>query len=267
MSACCGVKSVILNRRNDGSISITATGLKADVEAFLDEEIGGRITSIQKKQHIYTITKTDTSTADSYHRIQSSGIFKSVPKPIYDLYESDIVHKSLVPPTYDPDAEIYIRPTDDVYGAEGWTVKDILDELNLRVRIPSSLNYRVYEFNVRKGVPIVSLLQNLFPIPGLVVHNYNNYYYVSFPPGIPVPSNDLADMICSHEAHSVDTTTYGQLVVGMQGEPRYVIGLDGGTSDCGIDVTYNLVGGVFSVNKMTYSTVTEEQYVAAMYAD
>ena len=213
---CCGVKSAMFSRQSDGSLLVSATGLKDDVLAFLDQYTSsGKITSSERQAHLYTYTKTDLSKLDTFNKIETSGIFKSVPRPILNIYESEYTKKSFIPPTQDPDAAIYLRSTDDPYGVQGgWTVRDIIDTLDIPVSLPASLNYNVYELTVRRGMPIVTLLQSLFPIPGICVRLFHGTYYVA------LPTREIAltsSIICDLTGEGRSTTTYTYEVSGLQG--------------------------------------------------
>jgi hypothetical protein len=261
---CCGVKNVNLSMRGDGSMSLTATGLENDVLLFIASQLpNGVIISHERQNHLVTITSVDKTVADTYEKIQKGAIFKTVPQSIYKLYSGHLVHKSIVPPTMDPDSSVFIRTSEGMYGEMGWTVQEIIDQLEIPACIPSAFNYHVYEVTVRKGMPIIGLLQSLLPVPGLLIQRLDNIYYIGIPyHAVTVP---LGNGICRQTAYSSDYKVYKKTVQGMQGEALYIEdGLNDIIETENLTVQYNLVGEVFGILRSKQSTVNSEVFTSGL---
>jgi len=274
---CCAIRSLGMSKQTDGTISVTVTALAgqaSDIAVNIINDYGSdyQITSWRDEPPLRTVTAISKSASDTKYKLKMSGIFKSVPVEIYNLYKSGLYHTSIVPVTYEPDAERFIKPSEDIYGAEGWTVREIFDELNINIRIPGKLNYHVYSLNVQKNAPILSLLRTLFPIPGILIYYYNNKFYVTLPTSNPI---NTASGLCSVLGTSSNTTEYQYEVIGQQGEPLYIdennvervesSNLSLGILPASVDMTYNLVGGVFCINERQVSSVSITSQIIEEY--
>lgn len=263
---CCAIRNLSMTKQADGTITCTVTGFPDEIQPIAVKIISNygsvyQISSWKDDPPLRTITVVSKSSSDLNHKIKQSGIFKTVPLELYNLHRNGLFHQSIIPPNYEPGSQRFIRPSTDIYGTDGWTVRDIFEELNIKVNLPSSLNYHVYQLNVQEGAPILSVLRTLFPIPGINIYAYHGRFYVSLPTTDPIP--ELKDM-CELVGSVTDTVEYEHEVVGMQGEPLFIDSQAvekvavGNTATYGqlpatIDVTYNLVGGVFCINERSVS--------------
>ena len=273
--ACCGVKSVKLALQEDGSIIGTVSGLPSDVYEILPYVMRGaptsplspttakyRVTAWREDGAITTITAASI-VSDTYEKLPTSAVFKTIPSSIYDLYMSNLMTRSMQSPLESPDSRVYIRPS-DVYGTNGWTVSEILNELGISIRLPAAFNYHVYQLSVTKGSPIISLVHNLLPIPGLVIERDLSAvtstdllasYYVTVAKG----KGRFKGNACKLVGSSEKTVKQRPTVIGLPGEPLYVDGSALGTTADG-DLTLNLVGGISSI-KPSFSTVHTETII------
>lgn len=274
---CCSVRSLSVAKQADGTISVTVTALRDDAEVIAKDIIREfssefQITSWRDEPPLRTVTAISKN-SDMNHKIPKSGIFKSIPTEIYNLYQSGLYHRSIIPVTYEPDAERFIKPSDDIYGAKGWTCQEIFDELGLKVLIPSGLNYHVYQLSVQKNTPVLSLLRTLFPIPGILIYHYHGKFYVTMPSRDPIP--DARDQ-CRLVGESENEVDYKHEVIGQQGEPLYIdtdniervsSGSLNGQSEltANIDVTYNLVGGIFCINERKTTAASHTDRIIKEY--
>lgn len=262
---CCGIKNVRLSLQEDGSIISSVSGLQQDVYSVMHSVMSGtpssplvnntvsgryRITAWHEEGHITTVTATSIVN-DTFEKIPTSASFKTIPSDIYNLHMSGIITRSMHNPLDEPDTLIYIRSS-DLYGTNGWTVQEILDTLRIDAKVPAAFNYHVYQLNITRGAPVISLMYNLLPIPGLVIErkrhvkssNYIASYYITLANG----KGNFSGIECKVLGSSSRTTKFKTTVVGLPGEPRYVdaYSSSGGTST--MQVTYNLIGGVFSID-------------------
>ena len=274
---CCGIQSMSLSMQEDGSITASLSGLKGDCLDMISVVMAGgigvvkvasgdfRIVTWREEGPHFTITAVSIISA-TYEKIPTSAIFKTIPQPLYDLYTNNIILRSMQNPLEAPDSNIYIRSTPDVYGAEGgWTVQDILDTLGINANVPAAFNYHVYQLTLTRGAPIISLLHNLLPIPGMVIERIGNAnssnaftstYYINIAQG----SGSFNGTICATLGSSVKVDTYLNTVIGLPGEPQYISMPDPDTlSDATGQNTYtlNLVKGVFSIDTSTTTVVSE----------
>lgn len=275
--ACCGIKNVKLAMQEDGSVVGTVSGFAADVYDIMDYVMSGsptasggggyRITSWREDGVITTITAMSI-VADSYEKIPTSAVFKTMPTEIYDLYISQIIPRSIQNPLDTPDTEVYIRPS-NTYGTNGWTVQEILDTLKINAKVPSGFNYHVYQLSVTRGAPVISLMYNLLPIPGLMIERQINTiadedtiasYYITVAKG----SGYFSGNICKTVGSSSAIEMYSPTIVGLLGEPLYIEEVeqpddlpppDDAPDAQGTSITLNLIGGVFGVDKDTTVSV------------
>ena len=267
---CCGVKSIRLSHQEDGSIVGTVSGLAGDVYDIMYYVMSGspaipgvqgkyRVTSWREDGPIITLTATSVAST-AYEKIQTSAVYKTIPQEIFDLHMSNIITRSMQNPLESPDSNINIRAS-NIYGTDGWTVQEILDDLGIEATVPSGFNYHVYQLTVTKGAPVISLMHNLLPIPGLVIerkdylHDTNSIagYYITVAKGNGYFSGDL----CKVVGTSSKTDEYVPTVVGLPGEPLYVIGAQQPAATDELQLTVNLIGGVFSIDKTVAKVHTD----------
>jgi|WetSurMetagenome_2_1015567.scaffolds.fasta_scaffold47217_2 hypothetical protein len=268
---CCGIKHMQLSLQEDGSITGSMTGLKGDVYDMIGVMMSGALTS-RTGSNAYrintyredgaTITITASSIVnDTYEKLPTSAVFKTIPQEIYDLHISGVIARSMQNPLEAPDSQIYIRSS-DVYGTDGWTVQDILDTLGIKAVVPSAYNYHVYQLSVSRGAPVISLMHNLLPIPGLVIERVSSVisgntiaaYYISTARG----TGNFYGTTCVLSGNSSRTVQYETTVVGLPGEPQYIDALVSTTiGDADNSMTLNLIGGIFSVDVSTTENTVE----------
>lgn len=263
-SNCCGIKNISLSLNEDGSISASVTGLPGDVYAVMNSIMrveDNAYTIDSRRIDGVNITISATSDInDSYAKIPKAAIFKTIPSDIYSLHMSGIISRSMQSPLEAPDSDVYIRWS-DMYGTDGWTVREILKILHVDAEIPSNFNYHVYQLNVSRGSPIMSLLHNLLPIPGLVIERRHSRYYVSVADGHPGFRGNACQVIGA----SSKTKDYETVVAGTQGEPRYIIGEGGSNSSCNVTLEYNLVGGVWAITNTQQSAYDSTEAIDSMF--
>lgn len=261
---CAMCKSVSMTKNADGTVSVSVTAFGDAAEQVCKTIIGSidasyKVVSVTEDPPYSSITCTSDKNKDTRVTVKKAGIFKTIPTEVYELHKRGLFFKSIVPNTYSPESGRYIKQSEDIYGAVGWTVSEILTSIGANVSIPSSLNYHVYEMSITKGTPLVSILRSLFPSPGITIANYNNKLYVNLPTaGSAVDSTVdslLSGGICDIKTINVseNTTQYAYKVVGLQGEPKNVqsdteTGEDseGGST---MKITFNLAGGVFGITE------------------
>lgn len=270
----CGVRSINISMQEDGSISATVTGLPVEAKSMLHHIMMGnpaeiasgasskkyRITSMREDGPLVTYTAISTI-SDTLEKIPTSAVFKTIPSEVYDLHTSDIIPRSMQNPLESPDSLIYIRPS-DLYGTDGWTVQEILDILKIKAKVPAGFNYHVYQLSVSRGAPVISLMHNLLPIPGLVIERvfqlvsseYIAAYYITVADG----KGNFKGKSCKVLSSSTSSVEQKVTVVGLPGEPRYITGDTGVYSSGDITVQYNLIGGVFAIlgSTVTINTST-----------
>ena len=274
---CCGIKSVKLAMQEDGSVVGTVSGFASDVYDIMDYVMSGsptasggsgyKVTSWREDGVITTLTAMSIVT-DAYEKLPTSAVFRTVPTEIYDLYLSQIIPRSIQNPLDTPDTEVYIRPS-DTYGTDGWTVQDILDTLRIDANVPSAFNYHVYQLTVTRGAPVISLMYNLLPIPGLVIERQVSWvseqgtlasYYITVAKG----RGSFSGNTCKTVGSSSTTEHYMPTVVGLLGEPLYIEEVEQpdeippppeAPDAQGTKLTLNLIGGVFGIDKDTTVSV------------
>lgn len=258
-SFCCGVRSVKLSLQEDGAVIGTVSGLPGDVYSAMryvmsgvdDANAGDKytITSWRTEGALLTISAISTVTK-AYEKIANSAIFKTIPNDIYNLYISGIIPRSIQNPLDAPDSEIFIR-TSDIYGTDGWTVQDILDTLEINAHVPSAFNYHVPQLTVTRGTPIISVLHNLLPIPGLLIErdvrhsNGTVRYSITIAKG----RGRFTGTKCKTIGSSTKVTTYKPVVLGQLGEPLYIDApnpptIDTPTYAC----TFSLIKSIFNTD-------------------
>ena len=268
--SCCGIKSVRLALQEDGSVVGTVSGLESDVYDIMNFVMSGapsassetkyRITSWRVDGVITTLSAMST-VSDTYEKIETSAIFKTIPQDIYDMHISGVIPRSIQNPLESPDSTIYIRGS-DIYGTDGWTVQEIFDILGIDATVPSGFNYHVYQLTVTRGTPVISLLHNLLPIPGLVIERRAVFagpkgtigsYYINIAKG----RGSFSGSQCKVVSKSSKTTVYTPTIIGQLGEPKYIKEPDPAPVTPTLEYTLNLVKGVFSIDKTVTTSHTE----------
>lgn len=265
---CAMCRNISMTKNADGTIhvSVTAfgkeTALKVAKAIISKFDAKYQVTALREDPPWMTCTCMSEKNKDSNVPIQQAGIFKSIPGEIYDLHQRKLFFKSIVPGTLNPSAARYIKRSDDIYGAEGWTTSEILSAIGANVSPPASLSYHVYQMTIQKGVPLVSVLRSMFPIPGLTISNYDGHLYITLPDSstgaevanIVENSGSICDIV--HGGESKTTTEFAYKVVGVHGEPKTVEDIDDteeedseGQSE--VVLIMNKAGGVFGVKKRT----------------
>ncbi len=263
---CCGVKNISLSLQEDGSISATVTGFEADVYIVMNEIMRVQnnaytINSRRIQGAMLTISATSDQD-DTYEKIPAGAIFKTIPKDIYDLHMSGIIHRSMQSPLEAPDSDVYIKYS-DMYGTNGWRVSEILKMLDINAHIPSAFDYHVYQLTASRGSPIISFIHKLLPVSGLIVEKRFGGYYVSIAKG----SAYFAGNTCLIVGQTSKTTKYRTVVAGLPGEPRYIVGQSGQQALCGATVVYNLVGGIWAITETKMTMKSDQIRVESMFDD
>ena len=262
--ACCGIKHMQLALQEDGSISGSMSGLKADVYEMVAVMMSSavtsrpgssafRVTSFREDGPIVTISATSVVN-DTFEKLPTSAVFKTVPQEIYDLHVSGIIARSMQNPLEAPDSQIYIRSS-DVYGTDGWTVQEILELLGIKAIVPAAFNYHVYQLSVSRGAPVISLMHNLLPIPGLIIERVTSVssstiiasYYISTARG----TGRFNGTACVVTGNSSRTMDYDTTIVGLPGEPKYITATSTTIGNANNSMTLNLIGGIFSIDTST----------------
>lgn len=268
--SCCGIKSIRLSHQEDGSIIGTVSGLAGDVYDIMYYVMSGapavpgvsatyRITSWREDGVITTLTATSVAST-AYEKIQTSAVYKTIPQEIFDLHMSNIITRSMQNPLESPDSNISIRAS-DMYGTNGWTVQEILNDLGIEATVPSGFNYHVYQLSVTKGAPVISLMHNLLPVPGLVIERKEYLsntdsiagYYITIAKGYGGFAGDTCKLVGSSDK----TDLYVPTVVGLPGEPLYITAAEQLPATPELEVTVNLIGGIFSIDKSVTTVHTE----------
>lgn len=267
-TACCGIRSVKLSMQDDGSIIGTVSGLKQDVYNIMSFVMSGAsnvaganytISSWREDGVITTLTAV-SKVNNTFEKIPTSAVFKTVPTEIYNLHKERIIAASIQNPLEAPDSNVYIKQS-DIYGTDGWTVQEILDVLKIDAKVPSGFNYHVYQLSVTRGAPVISLIYNLLPIPGLVIERQSMTsgstiasYHITIAKG----HGHFTGTVCKTLGSSSVTVTYKPTIIGLPGEPRYITvptpfpdtpSVVPGTVDT--KLTRNLIGAVFSIDANT----------------
>lgn len=269
------VKQLSLSKSADSTISVSLTTLPDEVEInyteiykFYNFEL--ELKFAKKGPTSLSLSLVSKNTDGNNLKAQRSVVFKTMPKALYNMYQSVMVPKAIMPPLFEPDIDINILLCDDPYGIEGWRVIDILSALGLNVTIPATLNYRIFELSIKEGTPMLSMLQGLFPFPGVSITYFNGAFYVNFQTDDVSP--DVFD-VCEITSKSVDTKYYQCTVTGLNSEPLYVDNQVGEGSMI-IDLTgpgaslliqTNLVGGIHGVLFESESDVKTSSYVDRMF--
>lgn len=119
------------------------------------------------------------------YKINKTVIFKSIYKDIVDIHKNCYIPTDIVPPLQiEKDSVVFIKRCESIYEDDGWTVRDIFDKLGVDVIFPSSWNYHVTNFQCKAWTPIVQIIQNLFPVPGVVVKTFGSFFMVVFGSGV-----------------------------------------------------------------------------------
>lgn|GEM_PF-4203434 len=276
------IQKLKLSKRQDGSVQITVVlaqgeSLYEEIRSGVDWLLpfygnslpngGENEVSIVSEQDLVTkqsITYLVKSEMDSYVRINKSFSFRSIPNGLLAVYSHILMPKAIIPSINEPDLQIKVRPTDDVYGAEGWTVKEIFDELKLKVEIPAVLNYHVYELNVKAGTPVIAMLQTLFPFPGVNINRFGNSFYVNFSDK---PSWNKILYTCKKTGYTKQEVRYFNTIVGEMAEPLYVEGISEDYDyNQYLTMALNLVGGVYGLVHSEMESTSISNYIEEMYS-
>jgi hypothetical protein len=282
--ACC--KRMNLSRSQDGTITLTVVALKGDAD-HLAETVEGyqdgvaRVTSVKADGAFTTVTVVIRSEQDSMLKIRKELVFKSIPRNMWDMYCHFMFPKAIMPTPSEPDLVIRVKQTDDWFGATGWTISSIFKELKVDLEIAAALDYHVYELRAKQGTPIISLLQSLLPVPGIVIMQYAQKFYVNIvdasSPSAPVGTS------CVEVGRNTNYWEYTGIVHGLTAEPKEIEGLDQEEIDLhefyqrdGFldsyfsssgehNVQLNLIGGVYGVTKTKYTDADMSSFVEEMF--
>lgn len=266
-SACCGVKHLSLTKMEDGSISASLTGLEADVEVALATIMKSdydeyTITSWRKEGANITVTAV-SDISNTFEKVKRSAIFKTIPGDIYDTHTEGLVTRSMQSPLEAPDSSVFIRRS-NMYGTDGWTVKEIIDELGIDAYVPANFNYHVYQMSANRGSPVMSVLHSLLPIPGLIIERQNGRYYINIANG----TGAYTGTICEFMGESTKTEEYDTTVAGVPGEPLYIE--DEYIQPLQEDNTttiLNLVGGVWGLVSSVSTSSNDVDRIEEMFRD
>lgn len=277
-SLCSMCKSISMSKNPDGTISITVVGWMDNADKLCQAAMNMisseyKIIGSSEDGGFRTIVAVSEKNKDSAVKVKNSGIFKSIPKDIYDLYASGLFYRSIVPANVSPGVGRYIKESDDIYGAQGWTVQEIFSMIGGNVSVPAGLDYHVYEANITKGAPLSSVIRSFFPLPGVTIANRNGSLYINLPGQEREPS---IEGTCVEDIGVQETITkYSYKVIGLQGEFKASMN-EGGSSDeiesddtdASMKCIRNAVGGIFFVESRTVSNLaSHEQYFNDYFND
>jgi hypothetical protein len=96
----------------------------------------------------------------------------------------------------------------------GWTVSAILNSLcGYTIRIPGGLDYEVVSYEARGETPVISVIKQLLPVPGLTISRIGDSFYVSSPSkelNLTLPGTN-----CWQLGYSVETKEFSNTVQGL----------------------------------------------------
>lgn len=254
------IKNCTTSVQRNGALNVTLTMLGTDMSAFPAIR-GVEITKISKTATGTNVTIVDKSGILANVKVPVSAIFKSVSEEVVKLHESKIIPTEIVSPIANPEAEVFIKSCQSLYEDDGWTVREILDVLDVKVYFPAAWNYHVTQLTVQAGTPVVSLLSNLFPFPAVTFSSLGKIIIVGSSARLQPPAN------CTIVSQSEDTRYFHLTVIGQPGEVRYIRGgsragtfTEDDPERSGSSITYilNLVGGVFGVSEQDTSIFSED---------
>ena len=178
------IKRLNANKNKSGIVTATleVMGNPVDIVAkFSDLPEDIEITSVTQSGAITSVSFVDKTQDVAKLRVEKSAIFKTITEDVYQLYTSGILTTDIVPGNMAPQAEVYVKSSKDVFESRGWLVGQIFSVLGLDVQFPSAWDYYVTELSVTSGLPIITLVQNLFPFPALLIHRVGSSLYISRP--------------------------------------------------------------------------------------
>ena len=270
------IKSLNLSKSAESVISVNIVTLPDEVAVDYNAEYVFfsyklELKSAKKSATTLSLSLVTRDSDGNSLKAKRSAIFKTIPREIYTMYLSAMVPKAIMPPLFEPDIAINILICDDPYGIEGWRVRDIFSALGITVHIPAVLNYRVFELSIKEGTPMLSMLQSLFPFPGITINYFNGAYYINI-------SNEIVDVdvfyTCEQLTKNVDTKYYNTTVTGLNSEPLNIdnsVGPKGsmvidliGNSE-GLSLQTNLIGGIYGTIYEYQRDVKQSVYVARMF--
>ena len=256
---CIKSMSAAMNKSGVVSISMEIMGTPDSVVSKLKQlPDTAALEQISQSGGSTQVTVVDYAQAIGHLRVMKSAIFKTVSQDVLTLYKTKVFTQDIVPASQLPEAAVYIKPSDDIYESQGWTVLDIIDTLELNVAIPSVYNYHITQFMVMAGTPIVSVIQSLIPIPGLIIRRIGDQIVVKTADDTPITVDGC---VTSESSKLIRTLVSAR---GDQGELRYVRGESGaetadmmsGETKEEDNMTYitNKLGGIFGVTSITITS-------------
>ena len=217
-SICLRGLSASINNMGIVTVTIDIVGRAEEVQNTLE---GGlpKYTAIKKMTQENAVTSvllTDTSQCLTDLRLKETALFKSVSKDTLTLYNSGIIPQDIVPANALPQATVFIKECEDVYETNGWTVREIINRLDLDVQFPNFMNYHITQLTAQAGTPIISLIQSLFPYPGISLKNIDGTIVVSTTEG----NSNLSDLCITSNA--VDIRPFRIDFTGEKGELHFL---------------------------------------------
>jgi hypothetical protein len=301
---CC--KRLSLSKSQDGSVSISVTALQGDI-AYMKSDMENspdtiRVVSYKIEGAYASISIVVRSEQDSIIKSRRDYLFKSLPDNIINMYNHYMYPKVIMPSIAEPDLDIRVRGTTDWFGGTGWKVSEILttlfEDTDFEYSIPNALDYYVYEFRVKRGTPIISILQSLMPFPGLIISHFGNKFFVNSVPAS-VPDYPISGF-CYETGKTVNMYKYKIIVSGLTAWPLAINFQNNAAKNSQessestnpqesreLDIfqlykkdgyvpeyiqtgkhiiILNLVGGVYGIKKVEYKTGDLTTYVQEIFA-
>jgi hypothetical protein len=220
--------------------------------------------NIELKLHSYT-KDPDGSIRASYSssikekRFVVGRIYKSIPESVYNALMSTCQIQRLLPISDLNDTVVRIKLTSDEYGADGFTLSEILLDLGINIDLPPIHDYHIAEFAIRKGTSVEAAIRTLVPLPFVINYVEEDVWEIN--------PNSLSTNFFGFASDTPSVTsvveTFKYYTVGGLGEPRYV---SSPTTNCNmstddVDIVFNRFGSVYGVTRESY-VVTSSSYPA-----
>lgn len=249
--------SIRLTMESDGTITLSLTGLKNDVEEHeLWNILEKQGTVIKEETTIRGTAYTKTKTVKQTFSWQGSGagvVIKAVPSQLLAIFAADYIPRALFDlNTYTYTVKIISGTT---YLEKTETVEAVLHKLGLNVRIPAGLNYQVTNITIKEGADAHQILKSLFPIPGATIVKIRDTWFVN----ISLDSEILEALFSNLCVTQNSTLTQPILLsaIGATAKPNAVKSEEGGGDICDAVYQSNLIGGIFGILKIEITSSSE----------
>lgn len=251
--------NIRLTMESDGTITMSLTGLKKDVEEHeLWEVLEGAGTLIKEEIAIKGTAYTKTRTIKQSLTWEGNGVgvvVKAVPDQLLSIFAADYIPRAMFDlNTYTH--QVYVIES-DTYLERTENVSTVLRKLGINVRVPPGLDYQVTNLSVSEGVDAYQVLKSLFPIPGATITKIRDTWFVNI---------SLDETIFSMMRNSLCITNESEInqpillhAIGASAKPRAESLELGGGVQCDAQYTTNLIGGIFGILRIEISNVTVQR--------